>query len=88
MIEPPAVVPPGMSPRNPETPKSGAPELHNMTSEDLDGLDVAKIRCIGCLSYGSCNNKMLFMVVQKSPIFICAQRKAIYEQENGLDLPF
>jgi len=23
-----------------------------------------------------------------APIFICAQRKAIYAQENGLDLPF
>ena len=87
MAEPPAVVPPGMSPQNAD-PSAVATPPRRVTAADLEGLDVAKIRCIGCLSYGSCSNKIFFMPDEGAPIFICAQRKAIYAQENGLDLPF
>ena len=88
MSEPPAAVPPGMSPRNTAPAKSGAEVARRLTAADLEGLDVQKMRCIGCLSYGSCSNKIFFMPEEGAPIFLCAQRKAAYAQENGLDLPF
>jgi len=88
MSEPPAVVPPGKSRRDGAPVESGAAVTHRITAADLEGLDIAKMRCIGCLSYGSCSNKLFFMPDEGAPIFICAQRKALYAQENGLDLPF
>ena len=88
MSEPPAIVPPGMSPKNAAPAKSGAELTRRFSTADLEGLDIAKMKCIGCASYGSCPNKLFFMPEEGAPIFICAQRKAIYAQENGLDLPF
>ena len=88
MSEPPAVVPPGMSRQNGAPTRDGAEVSRRLTAADLEGLDVSKMRCIGCLSYGSCSNKIFFMPEEGAPIFICAQRKALYAQEHGLDLPF
>ena len=88
MSEPPAIVPPGVSPKNAAPVKSGEAATRRLTAADLEGLDVQKIRCIGCLSYGSCSNKIFFMPEEGAPIFTCAQRKAAYAQEHGLDLPF
>lgn len=88
MSEPPAIVPPGMSSRTTAPTRSGEEAARRFSVADLDGLDIAKMKCIGCVSYGSCPNKMFFMPDQGAPIFICAQRKAIYAQEQGLDLPF
>ena len=89
MSEPPAVVPPGMSPRNAAASQdAAAAPAHRLTAADLEGLDVSKMRCIGCQSYGSCSNKMFFMPEDGSPVFLCKQRKTLYAQENGLDLPF
>ena len=88
MSEPPAIVPPGMSKRDAAAHQGEMPPAHRLTEADLEGIDVQKIRCIGCLSYGSCSNKTFFMPENGSPIFLCAQRKALYAQEHGLDLGF
>ena len=87
MSEPPAIVPPGMSPKNAGAPK-GPTTAHRLTAADFEGLDISKMKCIGCQSYGCCSNKIFYMPEDGSPIFICNQRKELYAQENGLDLPF
>ena len=88
MSEPPAIVPPGMSPKSAAGAARAAAPAPRITATDLEGLDVPKIKCIGCASYGSCPNKIFFMPDEGAPIFICAQRKNAYAQEHGLDLPF
>ena len=48
MSEPPAIVPPGMSSRTTAPTKSGEEAMRRFSVADLEGLDVAKMKCIGC----------------------------------------
>ena len=58
-------------------------KVHEMTDEELHGIELNAIRCRSCSGYGNCGYKT-YRIYQGKVVSICNRRKAEEFEKHGI----
>ncbi len=64
-----------------------AGRIKQLTDEDVEGIDIDKIKCRSCSGYGNCGYKTYHLYKDKA-LSVCNLRKGKYAEENGIEINF